>query len=168
MEAKDLQVGSLLQTEDGRVIDVDKIEKRSGQFQVYNFSVEGFHTYFVSELGILVHNADYITLWRGVDKSHPGYPNAERGIAKPRGGHSDPELHNLGDTNSVFTSWTSNKSQAEYFASKYSGEGIVLEKNFEVPNKRLYESPDDYNEAETLVRGTVFDAEIIYFNRSQR
>ncbi|MFQ4142114.1 polymorphic toxin-type HINT domain-containing protein [Chlorogloeopsis sp. ULAP02] len=57
VEAKDLQVGSLLQTEDGRIIDVDRVEKREGQFQVYNFNVEGFHTYFVSDLGILVHNA---------------------------------------------------------------------------------------------------------------
>lgn len=57
VEAKDLHVGSLLQTEDGRVIDVDRVEKRSGQFEVYNFKVEGFHTYFVSDLGILVHNA---------------------------------------------------------------------------------------------------------------
>ncbi|MEE3719725.1 polymorphic toxin-type HINT domain-containing protein [Tumidithrix elongata RA019] len=56
VKAKDLEVGSLLQTEDGRVIDIDKIEKREGQFEVYNFNVEGFHTYFVSELGILVHN----------------------------------------------------------------------------------------------------------------
>jgi hypothetical protein len=46
----------LLQTEDGRVIDVDRVEKREGNFEVYNFNVEGFHTYFVSELGILVHN----------------------------------------------------------------------------------------------------------------
>ncbi|MCV3217127.1 polymorphic toxin-type HINT domain-containing protein [Plectonema radiosum NIES-515] len=58
VEAKDLHVGSLLQTEDGRVIDVDRVEKRSGQFEVYNFKVEGWHTYFVSDLGILVHNAD--------------------------------------------------------------------------------------------------------------
>jgi hypothetical protein len=57
VEAKDLKVGSLLQTEDGRVIDVDGIEKREGKFEVYNFKVEGFHTYFVSDLGILVHNA---------------------------------------------------------------------------------------------------------------
>ncbi|WP_414530920.1 polymorphic toxin-type HINT domain-containing protein, partial [Nodularia chucula] len=57
-EAKDLQVGSLLQTEDGRVIDVDGVEKREGKFEVYNFNVEGFHTYFVSDLGILVHNAN--------------------------------------------------------------------------------------------------------------
>lgn len=58
VEAKDLEVGSFLQTEDGRIIDVDKIEKREGQFQVYNFRVEGFHTYFISDLDILVHNAN--------------------------------------------------------------------------------------------------------------
>jgi RHS repeat-associated protein len=58
VEAKDLKVGSLLQTEDGRVIDVDGIEKREGEFEVFNFKVEGFHTYFVSDLGILVHNAN--------------------------------------------------------------------------------------------------------------
>jgi hypothetical protein len=57
VEAKDLTVGSLVQTEDGRIIDVDKIEKREGDFTVYNFKVDGFHTYFVSDLGVLVHNA---------------------------------------------------------------------------------------------------------------
>jgi len=57
VEASDLHVGSLLQTEDGRVVDVDAVEKREGHFQVYNFNVEGFHTYYVSDLGILVHNA---------------------------------------------------------------------------------------------------------------
>jgi hypothetical protein len=57
VEARDLTLGSLLQTEDGRIIDVDKIEQRKGDFTVYNFKVGGFHTYFVSELGILVHNA---------------------------------------------------------------------------------------------------------------
>jgi hypothetical protein len=59
VEAKDLHVGSLLQTEDGRIIDVDGVDKREGDFTVYNFKVEGFHTYFVSDLGILVHNANY-------------------------------------------------------------------------------------------------------------
>jgi RHS repeat-associated protein len=57
VEAKDLVVGSLVQTSDGRVIDVDRVEKREGDFTVYNFKVEGFHTYFVSDLGVLVHNA---------------------------------------------------------------------------------------------------------------
>lgn len=58
VEAKDLVVGSLLQTEDGRIIDVDRIERWEGRFEVYNFSVEGFYTYFVSDLGVLVHNAN--------------------------------------------------------------------------------------------------------------
>jgi hypothetical protein len=56
VEPKDLQVGDLLQTEDGRVVGVDKVEKREGDFKVYNFRVDGIPTYFVSELGILVHN----------------------------------------------------------------------------------------------------------------
>jgi len=58
VEAKDLVVGSLLQTEDGRIVDVDGVERREGKFEVYNFNVEGIPTYFVSDLGILVHNAD--------------------------------------------------------------------------------------------------------------
>jgi len=41
VEAKDLVVGSLWQTEDGRIVDVDKVEKREGQFPVDNFKVEG-------------------------------------------------------------------------------------------------------------------------------
>jgi hypothetical protein len=56
VEAADLIVGSLLQTADGRIVDVDRVEKREGKFEVYNFKVEGIPTYFVSELGILVHN----------------------------------------------------------------------------------------------------------------
>jgi hypothetical protein len=59
VEAKDLTVGSLVQTEDGRVVDIDRVETRDGDFTVYNFSVEGFPTYFVSELGVLVHNSCY-------------------------------------------------------------------------------------------------------------
>ena len=59
VEAKDLQVGDLLQTDEETFVDVDRIEKRVGDFEVYNFDVEGFSTYFVSDLGVLVHNAGY-------------------------------------------------------------------------------------------------------------
>ena len=57
VEAQDLQIGSLLQTDEETFVDVDRIEKREGKTKVYNFSVEGIPTYFVSEHGILVHNA---------------------------------------------------------------------------------------------------------------
>ena len=56
VDPKDLEVGDKLQTEDGQIVDIDKLEKREGDFKVYNFHVEGIPTYFVSDLGILVHN----------------------------------------------------------------------------------------------------------------
>jgi hypothetical protein len=56
VKASDLAVGDLLQTDEETFVDLDKIERRGGNFKVYNFEVEGFPTYFVSELGILVHN----------------------------------------------------------------------------------------------------------------
>ncbi|MGB5969456.1 MAG: polymorphic toxin-type HINT domain-containing protein [Spirulinaceae cyanobacterium] len=61
VEASDLQVGDLLQTDEETFVDIDRIEKREGDFEVYNFDVEGFSTYFVSDLGVLVHNAGYPT-----------------------------------------------------------------------------------------------------------
>jgi Pretoxin HINT domain len=54
--AKDLHAGSHLQTKYESWLDVDKVEKHGGLTTVYNFEVEGFHTYFVSDLGLLVHN----------------------------------------------------------------------------------------------------------------
>ena len=56
VQADDLRVGDLLITEDGVIIDIDWIGKREGDFEVYNFEVEDFHTYFVSDLEVLVHN----------------------------------------------------------------------------------------------------------------
>jgi hypothetical protein len=54
--AKDLQIGMLFQTDRETFVNLDRIEQREGTFKVYNFEVEDFHTYFVSDFGILVHN----------------------------------------------------------------------------------------------------------------
>ena len=54
--AKDLHAGSHLQTKTESWLDIDKVELHGGLATVYNFKVEGFHTYFVSDLGLLVHN----------------------------------------------------------------------------------------------------------------
>jgi RHS repeat-associated protein len=54
--AKDLNVGTHLQTKTESWLDIDKIESHTSPTNVYNFEVEGFHTYFVSALGFLVHN----------------------------------------------------------------------------------------------------------------
>lgn len=54
--AGELRRGSALLTNDGIVIHIDSVERREGQFKVYNFEVSHSHTYFVSSLGVLVHN----------------------------------------------------------------------------------------------------------------
>jgi RHS repeat-associated protein len=54
--AGELRRGSALLTKDGVIIHVDYVSKRSGTFQVYNFEVGNSHTYYVSRLGIFVHN----------------------------------------------------------------------------------------------------------------
>jgi Pretoxin HINT domain len=57
VNAEDLGIGDRLWTDDGRSVDVDGVTRREGSFQVYNFEVDGFHSYFVSDWGVLVHNA---------------------------------------------------------------------------------------------------------------
>ncbi|WP_235533324.1 polymorphic toxin-type HINT domain-containing protein, partial [Paenibacillus sp. Leaf72] len=46
----------LLVSSDGSKLAIDKIEKESREATVYNFEVEDFNSYFVSNLGIWVHN----------------------------------------------------------------------------------------------------------------
>jgi hypothetical protein len=114
VEAKDLEVGSLVQTQDGRVIDVDRVEKREGDFTVYNFNVEGFHTYYVSNLGILVHNADYTTIYKA----------PQRGMGKKllkEGFHPEDFSDPGGDNLSYFAK---EKELADIYAKHY-GEGIL-------------------------------------------
>jgi hypothetical protein len=54
--AGELRRGSALLTKGGVVVNVDSVERREGAFTVYNFEVADSHTYYVSPLGILVHN----------------------------------------------------------------------------------------------------------------
>ncbi|MBW7473875.1 hypothetical protein K0T92_03890 [Paenibacillus oenotherae] len=58
--AVDLQVGDKLQQSNGNTLRIDniKIVKHEEKVKVYNFTVADFHTYFVSDLGIWVHNID--------------------------------------------------------------------------------------------------------------
>lgn len=55
-EVKDLKVGDLLVSSDGTTLAIDKIEKEPREATVYNFEVKDFHSYFVSNLGVWVHN----------------------------------------------------------------------------------------------------------------
>jgi hypothetical protein len=54
--ARDLDAGTHLQTKTESWLAIDKVETHTGLTTVYNFEVAGFHTYFVSDIGLLVHN----------------------------------------------------------------------------------------------------------------
>lgn len=55
--ASQLRRGSALLTKDGLVVQIDSLKRRQGQFKVFNFEVADKHTYYVGNLGVLVHNA---------------------------------------------------------------------------------------------------------------
>ncbi|WP_156950970.1 polymorphic toxin-type HINT domain-containing protein [Saccharibacillus sacchari] len=55
---KDLQVGDELTQADGTKLEIEQIELEQRSARVYNMTVDEFHTYFVSDLGIWVHNTN--------------------------------------------------------------------------------------------------------------
>jgi hypothetical protein len=57
VEAKELQPGERLRTKSGEVAAVEWVRAKPGAYRVYNLEVEEEHQYFVSRLGVLVHNA---------------------------------------------------------------------------------------------------------------
>ncbi|WP_139489601.1 polymorphic toxin-type HINT domain-containing protein [Brevibacillus dissolubilis] len=57
VETKNLVVGDVLTTSDGKVLAIKIIDVKKEHKTVYNFMVKDFHTYFVSNLGIWTHNS---------------------------------------------------------------------------------------------------------------
>ncbi|UPY81076.1 TIGR04388 family protein (plasmid) [Leptospira weilii] len=64
VEAEKLQVGDRSVLSNENTLMIVSIEIDAREKTVYNFQVENAHTYFVTEEGVLVHNADY----EGTDK----------------------------------------------------------------------------------------------------
>ncbi|HAP74494.1 MAG TPA: hypothetical protein DCR14_00235 [Acidimicrobiaceae bacterium] len=97
-------------------------------------------------------------LYRGVATDHHAYDDAVKGIARPGdvNGVSDAALHNAGFTHGTdLTSWSTKLNVAEDFAGPG---GVVLETSVEQLQRRgvqILTSPDNFDEAEVLVRGTV-------------
>jgi len=60
IEAKDLQIGDESILQDGRLTQIQSIQQvHVPPTKVYNIEVEDFHTYFVGEDGVSVHNDSY-------------------------------------------------------------------------------------------------------------
>ena len=71
-EASSLKEGDEVRTADGSVAAVEATEsiKLSEPVKVYNFEVEDFHTYYVSEQKVLVHNTCAMTAKNSVSKQN--------------------------------------------------------------------------------------------------
>ena len=80
------------------------------------------------------------TLYRGVNESHVGYADALKGKVTPRGGTATAAEHNAGNTNSPFTSWTTNQAVAENYALRPEGGGVVLQTR--IPQSKMIKSPN--------------------------
>jgi hypothetical protein len=106
-------------------------------------------------------STEEIVLFRGVPQGHPGYDNATQGIANPWGGSESALGHITGNTNSPFTSWTSDPSVAAGFAKT---DGVVMSKVFRlsdlIPSNTVPGAPD-YGESEYLFKGSVSDAIVV-------
>jgi len=83
--------------------------------------------------------AESITLYRGVNESHPGFSNAVDGVAAPRGGLATAAEHNAGNTASNSTSWTTNPDVAKNYALRPNRSGVTLEVT--VPTSSTIASP---------------------------
>ncbi|MCY9758920.1 HINT domain-containing protein, partial [Paenibacillus alvei] len=71
-------VGDLLVSNIGTKLAIDKIEKEPRKATVYNFEVADFHSYFVSNLGIWVHNCALQNVYKSI-KEAPLYPKGFSG-----------------------------------------------------------------------------------------
>jgi YD repeat-containing protein len=111
------------------------------------------------------------SIYRGVNESHHAYDAATEGDAWPGDilGHSDGRAHALGMTeDSNLTSWTTDRSVAERFASDGSGQGVatpggrgvIMSTTMEEHADRIVPGPDVLGESEVLLRGIVSDVNV--------
>lgn len=66
--AKDLRPQMSLKSFNGTFFDIQKIVKQPETHDTYNFEVDDYHNYFVSSLGLLVHNSSKPSLFESTDK----------------------------------------------------------------------------------------------------
>ena len=72
--ARSLRAGDVLVLSNGELVTVEWVQHEilESPIKVYNFEVEDFHTYFVGENGIFVHNGCGDNSWNDYQKEHAG------------------------------------------------------------------------------------------------
>ncbi|EPY14892.1 hint domain-containing protein [Paenibacillus alvei] len=118
---KDLKVGDLLVSSVSTKLAIDKIEKEPREATVYNFEVKDFNSYFVSNLGIWVHNCNLAKIGDSFGKSgvlvnHPGTRIEWSKVSN----HGLERMGQRGVTQSMAESWVKNgKALSQNNGSKH-------------------------------------------------
>ena len=117
VNASGLWIGAELIDNSGSVCQVKQIyreylEKESESVVVYNFQVEGFHTYYVGENHLLVHNANYDDAVNSLSSdAKPGRKTKGRTVLKEKnGGYSEANA----DFDSVVNPSSVKKIKSDY------------------------------------------------------
>lgn len=120
LNVDELNVGDFVTLYDGSKKRINKIELTEGNFKVYNFEVEDYHSYYVGESKILVHNGnpcDYLPISLPKDqygkqiKGEAQLNNALKDLTS--GKPVEPRLNNLLNQTQYDVSRTRNPSATQ-------------------------------------------------------
>jgi intein/homing endonuclease len=80
IKVKDIKAGDMVQLYDGKKAKIDSIIlEANSHYSVYNFTVGDYHTYFVGDLSVLVHNSGPCPTKKGGESRYHGDdPKSER------------------------------------------------------------------------------------------
>ena len=141
VEAKDLKTSDKLLLSSGKCVTIEEIqvEQLFEPETTYNFEVADFHTYYVSESNVLVHNECWDTIRRNYWKERAESPDAEfyntlnenntkllkKGLAPYGADGKKVELHHVygrqGDYKYIFVEMTHTNHVKFHKMYKYKG-----------------------------------------------
>jgi hypothetical protein len=151
VDAEKLVVGDRLRRTDGGWAEVREVERvvLATPKLVYNFTVKGMHTYFVLEVGVLVHNVDCLpTSANGYLGAAEGFPNTPR-LGDPVFYPSTPkrgqDLTELLDKAATDPSLTTNK---EYIYAIEKSGNIRVGNHHDIVHSQLVNGANVYGAGE--------------------
>jgi pretoxin HINT domain-containing protein len=127
--------GSPLLTKGGELVHVKSSQRREDSFTVYNLQVEGHHTYHVSHLGILVHNANY-----GRTSRRPYAPNCRL----PRDSRSGKPIPESPYPHTQAGTKVSTRTGRPYTQAREFGEGGKHVRDIHFTDHGLKDHPDPH------------------------
>jgi RHS repeat-associated protein len=115
----------------------------------------------ITDVGTKTKEPKSITLFRGVNPAYMAqYILARQGIAIPIGGTASPREHSLGNTNSIYTSWSSDPNVAAW---RGGVGGVIMKIQMSLGDPRFF--PNVFSkypgEQEFLIIGPVSGAKVL-------